>query len=472
MTLFKIRPISLKQCTNDVVYASICLGVVVFATCLFGISTRPMGFLANLWPANAVMLGLLIRMPAAARPLGWLCAGIAFMAADLLTGGGFFESLVLNGTNLVSVGTAYWIYPKLHPRTEALKDPASLLLLVLACAIAATTAGFLGAAINRFMFNNQALLGWAFWFTSEFVNYIAILPVMLAAPAISHAQGWRNLLKIPGRFLSLAPIPTLILSCIVALLVGGMGAIAFPVPALLWCALTYSVFSTATLTLIYCAWTLSTIASGMLPGPVLPTDELAIISARLGVSLIAIAPVTLSTVMAARNALLLHMNHLASHDTLTGAMNRRAFTEKAAPMLNTQLPLGAMMLDIDHFKQINDTYGHAAGDEVLMACAKRAQRCLRTDDIFARMGGEEFAVLLAVQSENEVATIAERIREAIADYPIRLSDGRTVPATTSIGTTFLPAAHAPRSLDAILAATDEALYAAKHQGRNRVARGA
>src|SRR5690606_13374017 len=140
------------------------------------------------------------------------------------------------------------------------------------------------------MFDSDPLLGWAFWFTSEFVNYIAILPVLLAAPAIRNTQAWKNLLKVQFNPVFLAPIPTLILSCIAAVLVGGMGAIAFPVPALLWCALTYTVFTTSTLTLLFCVWTLITIATGMLHGPILPADELAIISARLGVSLIAIAP--------------------------------------------------------------------------------------------------------------------------------------------------------------------------------------
>src|SRR5690606_4093951 len=133
-------------------YASACLGAAVFAACLFGISTRPAGFLASLWPANAVMLGLLIRMPSAAHPLGWLSASVAYMTADLITGGSFVTSLVLNGTNLVSVGTAYRIYPKLRPKAAALQDPAPLLLLVLACALAPNSAGLLGTVINPFMF--------------------------------------------------------------------------------------------------------------------------------------------------------------------------------------------------------------------------------------------------------------------------------------------------------------------------------
>src|SRR5690606_2713063 len=131
-----------------------------------------------------------------------------------------------------------------------------------------------------------------------------------------------------------------------------------------------------------------------------------------------------------------------------------------------------LMLDIDNFKQINDVNGHAAGDEVLKVCAKRMQGCLRAEDIFARIGGEEFAILLPARSEEEVAVVAERIRLAIASSPIQLTEDKSVQATTSIGTAFLPSGHTPCSLDAILAATDEALYSAKRQGRNKVAKAA
>ncbi len=169
---------------------------------------------------------------------------------------------------------------------------------------------------------------------------------------------------------------------------------------------------------------------------------------------------------------------LSITDSLTGLFNRRYFIEESereiARARRYHLPTGLLLLDIDHFKRINDTYGHTTGDEALKAFASACQKALRTNDILGRLGGEEFGVFLPQTDADGAALVAERIRHAVAD--IRLShdstamgaDSRTVSLTVSIG---VAAGYGGEpGVDALLSRADEALYRAKATGRNRVVR--
>ena len=161
----------------------------------------------------------------------------------------------------------------------------------------------------------------------------------------------------------------------------------------------------------------------------------------------------------------------ARTDDLTGLRNRRDFAERLerhlARAAYDQRPIGLLLIDIDHFKQINDWHGHGAGDELLAAFAERLRTVTRPDDVIARWGGEEFVVLLTdLGSGNVLADRAEQIRKAIASTPF-LVTGLSVGVRVSIG-----AARSSLALDtsdALLAAADAAMYEAKRAGRDRVA---
>ncbi len=159
---------------------------------------------------------------------------------------------------------------------------------------------------------------------------------------------------------------------------------------------------------------------------------------------------------------------LASTDHLTGALNRRAFQlafrSELARCRRYGVPLSLIMLDLDHFKRVNDTYGHQAGDAVLKETSSLIRSSLRDSDIFCRFGGEEFALLLPHTGMDEAALLAERLRYAMADTPIDLGSA-LVPITTSVGI----AALRPQtdSIDTMMRRADEALYAAKAGGRNQ-----
>jgi diguanylate cyclase (GGDEF)-like protein len=156
----------------------------------------------------------------------------------------------------------------------------------------------------------------------------------------------------------------------------------------------------------------------------------------------------------------------ANTDDLTGAYNRRHFAQIASESLASAADRSALLLiDADHFKQINDVYGHAVGDAVLAELADRLRSSITPDDHLARWGGEEFAVLLrGVSCEAELAERAERLRHAVSETPIEHEDIRIL-LTTSVGAV---AAREGASLDALVERADACLYAAKYQGRNRV----
>lgn len=157
----------------------------------------------------------------------------------------------------------------------------------------------------------------------------------------------------------------------------------------------------------------------------------------------------------------------ATHDVLTGIWNRRAVLnllqreiERAS---RTNGVTGVLMLDLDHFKHINDTYGHIAGDAVLRDVAQRITEVIRSYDFVGRHGGEEFLVVLPDCDRARAFQSAERIRSAIASRPI-MADGRQIPVTASLG---VAAADASETEADVFAKADAALYQAKGAGRNQ-----
>lgn len=159
----------------------------------------------------------------------------------------------------------------------------------------------------------------------------------------------------------------------------------------------------------------------------------------------------------------------ATHDPLTGMLNRRAILDQLsreisrADRTGDELAVGSC--DIDHFKTINDTYGHQTGDEVLCGMTKIIRSILRSYDSLGRMGGEEFLVIAPMKSETDHGFFFERIRKKIAESGIRTRSG-DLNITISIGATCT---NGGMTVDRILEATDIALYRAKNEGRNRVA---
>ena len=158
----------------------------------------------------------------------------------------------------------------------------------------------------------------------------------------------------------------------------------------------------------------------------------------------------------------------AKTDPLTGAFNRLGIEEAISIGLQEwrkyHKPLSLVMIDIDHFKQVNDRHGHDTGDLVLSHLSNIVQQHTRTQDLFARWGGEEFLVVMSGAGAEETGVIAERLRAAIGERPIDLGQAK-LPVTVSIGSAL---AVNTTDAEALIAAADAAMYRAKSLGRNRV----
>ncbi len=161
----------------------------------------------------------------------------------------------------------------------------------------------------------------------------------------------------------------------------------------------------------------------------------------------------------------------ATRDGLTGAYNRRQFED----MLNRELAfqkrnnlgLGLIIFDVDHFKSVNDNFGHLAGDEVLRDIGKRVANLIRKEDLFARIGGEEFALITRSKSEDDLLKFAERLRKSMENDPSHFEQ-TVISFTISLGCCFLGESSNIQNIDTFIQLADEALYRAKESGRNRV----
>jgi diguanylate cyclase (GGDEF)-like protein len=219
-----------------------------------------------------------------------------------------------------------------------------------------------------------------------------------------------------------------------------------------------AILQTALVILAYCAVTFATVHNGSEGARCLNFSG--VVAVLSGVVLM---------LRARLDALISSLNEAALTDSLTGLLNRRAFeariAEEAARSAREQAPLSMLALDIDHFKHVNDHFGHPTGDAVLAAIAGIVARTARAGDIVARIGGEEFSVLLVGAGRELATNVAERIRRAVEDSPLE-PVGRL---TVSVGVAELDVADEAPAI-ALQRDADRVLYVAKETGRNRVVR--
>lgn len=464
---------------RDHIEAAAIVGAAVLIVALLGVALRSADLLAAASPANAILLGLMVRFPHLATPAGWAAAIVAYLLADILTGNTLINTLLLTVASLSGVAAGYVLLMRLGADDRHVTGPMSVLRLALVLLAASAVAALIGTLINlaapaSALLPSAPLTGFAYWLVGEFVNYLAILPVILAMP-----DGLIRRYDLKSRpdfrqidFVALAPAAALILAGIAAPFVGGPGAFALPLVALVWCALSYSVFATAALTLAVGIWTLGGIALGLIAGWPELDEGSVLISARLAVTLMGLAPLTIASTMAAHRALRDRFDLLASYDVLSGLLTRHAFADSAGHLLaeaeRAEVPVAVLMFDIDHFKKINHTHGHWAGDRAIETFAAVVRQTLGENALVGRLGGEEFAALLAGSTPADASAAAERVRQAFATSPIDLGNGHHVEATLSIGLGC--AAAAPASIEPLLQTADEALSLAKGGGRNRIVR--
>ncbi|QDQ86858.1 diguanylate cyclase [Alcaligenaceae bacterium SJ-26] len=449
-------------------------GVTLLAVLLGGLTRTFDGF-SILWPANALLLGLFVRVPKYNTLAGWGAAALAYVCAEVLLGRMPAVALWLAVANLSGVAAGYFMLHRSRGRLSELSEPAVMLRLFAVCMGAAAVSAVAGCGLLAVTLEYNLANAWGLWFSGELLNYVMFLPLLLSIPYAAAEQPSRqrqgDVFWTRLRHRQAYPLLALVASIMLAWWIGGPGAIAYPVLALLWCALEYRLFQTAAVTAVTCAVLLLFMSASL--ASLLFVDEYvhAMMSLRMGVLLIALAPLTVSCVNAARDRLLKSLDHAVSYDALTDALSRRVFMERSVAVLDRLkrrgLQASVLMLDIDHFKRINDTYGHATGDKVLAQLSATVQQMLRDPDLFGRLGGEEFAAFLPETGRQDALAVAERLRSAIKRIEVESDAGETVVFTASIGVVHWHAAH-HTDLSTLLSRADQALYLAKRGGRDRV----
>ena len=241
----------------------------------------------------------------------------------------------------------------------------------------------------------------------------------------------------------------------------------FCIPLLVWIAARFGQPETATATFL-----LSAVATwGTLRGfgPFVrasPHESLLLLQTLMGV--IAMMAMALSASLFERKRLEAHLVHLADHDPLTDLLSRRGFHAELWRQLAKAKRYGVrgslLFLDLDDFKRVNDTLGHAAGDQVLNGLAALLRARLRDSDLLARLGGDEFAILLPHTSGEQASTVAEQLLAAIRGQTMAI-EGRPVTVSASIGVALFP--DDGHSVEEVLAGADAAMYRAKAAGGNR-----
>lgn len=450
------------------------LGLIIFCCALIGILSRPINYASALWPANPVLAGLMVRHAAQLRrPAGWIGAFIGFLAADLMTGSSWLPTLWFTTANIAGAWVGSWVLLRTDYTTRSMQGQNSALVLFAAALCSAMTATAVGSGTGPVLFQSELWPNIAMWLSGELLSYSLILPVLLAFPRHRpHTLGdWMEWDAATPLWLRLAPLVAVAVALGAALGIGGPGTLSFVVPALLWCALSFSFLVTSLLCLAVCLVLTVEVAMGSFQFT--PEFWLSTLSLRVGITLLALGPLAVASNRIARKHAMERLDHTINHDFLTGLLSRNAFFQRAHQQLGrlypVQAPVTVLVMDLDHFKQINDGLGHASGDDVLRQFAHVAASHLRTTDLFGRMGGEEFLVLLPELSHTQAQAVAEQVRQAVAAHPfIVAGQAQPLHVSVSIGLVHCAAAPLATEIDALIHSADIRLYQAKQEGRNRV----
>lgn len=480
----------------------------------FGVNyTIAPGGIAVLWPPNAVLLAAFLLWP----PRQWPWFALAALAAELFADMPTFPLWAAIGFGLVNVFevtlAAFLIrhlcgkrfrFVRLHEgRAFVLSGP--LLASALAAAFGAAIYVLLGRADGGY------IGAWRAWWLGDALGLLVLTPVFITAKRLFEQDRWpRPSLPYLLEFLALATLIT------------AMGVLAFTqnaahspqfyfspillLPLGLWAALRFEVHSAALIAALISLLAVSLLVEGIHPWPQ-ASPEQAVWLTQEYLGIVVVVTVGLAILMheirqqraqllvqdrelLAQNARLEtavnnrtnelehaniklhkaneHLQELATTDFLTGFANRRHFEELGQRQLQRVTADGqsasVIAFDLDHFKQVNDNYGHAVGDEVLRRISDSVNNALRPYDLCGRSGGEEFAILLTQADSSRACKVAERIRAGIETMNVE-HESQVIGVTASFGVAEW---NGREALSTLVQRADHALYSAKRLGRNRV----
>lgn len=440
--------------------------VIFLITTLFyfvGAMLRLIEELSLFWPLNAVMAGIFARYGFLHRWPYYLVCYLAMLLYDGVTTSWGWSSAVINLSNMVFIVTMAQLVQREQRFMRHSPQPINALNLFGYCLISALLCALFGAFGSMgIVINQDFLMLFGDWFGEQFSTGVLILPCILTAVWPRNAPVFNSK--------TLLPILALVVSVLASVLIGGAGSLAFPLPALIWCAVRFSLPLTCLLTLITGGLEIILMANGVIDIYVATPMQLSrMFSARLGIATMAICPVIVSVSMETINRLIRQVSLRADYDFLTRVYSRSGLYEALNHDRNgfADKHLTVMLLDIDYFKSVNDNYGHECGDRVLASFAQKIRQTVGERGVVARMGGEEFAVVVTTISPQDGFLLAEQIRKLIEAHHFNWH-AQTLRLTVSIGLSN-GQAHSGQLTEVfnqLVAEADEYLYRSKKAGRN------
>lgn len=401
--------------------------MLVFLTAMLGIVLRPIGYLSIFWPANQLLLVLLLRYPRQLlQPLGLTAIFLSFVTADLITGGQLWVTVGFTIANVAGALCGWYILRNQSERNLLMEGQYSALMVFFASGVAALVSAAIGGPIGAYAFNAEVIKSLLMWWTGEWMNAMILLPFLLALPTASKLRSQATPASLSGPMVLMPLIAVFLLEAASYTVGSKVGSLVFSLPALLWCALAYPIVVTAIVTMLVFATKIIAAQAGFMDFT--PDHYLDAATFRLGVTMLILGPLSVAGSHATRTELLQQLKYQANHDSLTSVFSRNGFVQASNALLkrlkHDKAPVAVLMLDLDHFKRVNDSYGHATGDLLLRNFSETMMQTLRPQDVLGRIGGKSLlwccpksAPKTPSSSPNACATLCVR---AITSPPITI----------------------------------------------------
>lgn len=418
------------------------------------------GRMALFWPLNAILVGIFVRYSFLNRLHYYAVSFLTLIVWDSFFAVNNAGTLIEHFSNIAFVALLTNLILKQRCDTSG-SVKINVLRLYSYCLISALICSLPGSYGFTLTSGEQLGTVYPVWLSEEFSTSVLVLPFLLTCSR--HMQPKRL------TFNKLLPFGLLVLSLTVSGMSGGIGCLSMTLPALIWCAISYSVPTTSLVTLLTGTVEVLMVDSHWVHAG-LSGHITQIFSARMGIASIAISPVIVAVSVQAINKLVKQLSARANYDFLTRVHSRYGLYEqlKEQDEKSVNTALNVLLLDIDHFKNINDTHGHNCGDNVLTEFASRVKQVVGDQGIVARMGGEEFAVVMPDASDRKGYRLAEEIRAEIEQMELQW-ESNTLSLTVSIGLSHGKTMHQEvvDAFDRLLSEADRYLYQSKKTGRNR-----
>lgn len=454
----------LDENNNKVNGLTLFLVTVLF--CFIGAHVRMPQELSLFWPVNALVAGIIVRFPFLHTTRIYLICYLAMVLYDALFSGWSAPSMTINVANIIFIFIVASLLIKRNKDSSGINRPGKALQIFPACLLASIACATWGSLAQGAAMGDNFLPAWGDWLSEQFSTGVMLLPFLLTLPA-------SFTLKLP-RLRQLLPVTVLIASVVLAAVIGGGGSLSFPLPALIWCAIAYPIHITSLITLITGVTEIMLVVSGVMniqgSDALLPLSHL--VSARLGIATMAISPLIVAVSMDAIMRLNTQLALRANYDFLTRLLSRSGLYEQLRLRDENAdshtARAGVMLVDIDYFKAINDSFGHDSGDAVLEEMANRMRNVIGERGLICRFGGEEFVAVFFNLPRVELFHFAEQIRHAVIMDKFTLQ-GNEIGITVSIGIASeeMRGGNCVELVNSLISAADKRLYHSKRNGRNQ-----